>query len=135
MDAATDPGQPRYSAFISYSHEDAAFVRRLHARLESYRLPRRLSAAARAGRSRLAPLFVDRAELSAAPSLTQSIRDAIAGSDALIVVCSPDAAASHWVDQEIRLFRELRPSGPILTAICRGDAADAFPGALLGDDR
>ena len=32
----------RYRAFISYSHADKAFGRRLHRRLERYGVPRRL---------------------------------------------------------------------------------------------
>ena len=32
----------RFSAFVSYSHSDEAFARRLHRQLEAYRLPRRL---------------------------------------------------------------------------------------------
>src|SRR5688572_22011481 len=95
------PGEgARYRAFISYSHRDAAFGRRLHRRLEAYRIPRRL-----VGRTtplgavprRLAPIFRDREELPAADDLTTEVRAALAASGALIVVCSPAAAASPWV--------------------------------------
>ena len=79
----------RYSAFISYSHHDAAFARRLHRKLESYRLPRKVGDARRlAGSRRLRPIFRDRDELVAAADLTEAVQDAISEADALIVVCS-----------------------------------------------
>lgn len=120
----------RFSAFISYSHADAGFVRRLHGSLESYRLPRRLRRRGKE-RGRLAPLFMDRAELAAAPNLTDAVRDAIEGSEHLIVVCSPSAAVSDWVSREIRLFRELHPDRTVLAALCRGDVDAAFHEELL----
>ena len=115
----------RYRAFISYSHRDAAFAARLHRRLEGYVLPKRLGA----GR-RLTPIFKDREELPAAHDLSAQVRAALAASDCLIVVCSPDAAASPWVGREIALFRELHPERPILAALVRGEPAEAFPAAL-----
>ncbi|MDB5471320.1 MAG: hypothetical protein JWR84_2880 [Caulobacter sp.] len=118
-------GRAGYRAFISYSHRDDAFAGRLHRRLEAYVLPRRLGT----GR-RLAPIFKDREELPAARDLSEQVRAALAVSDCLIVVCSPDAAASPWVGREIELFRELRPDRPILAALIRGEPAEAFPPAL-----
>ena len=118
----------RYRAFISYSHRDAAFAARLHRRLEGYVLPKRLGA----GR-RLTPIFKDREELPAAHDLSAQVRAALAASDCLIVVCSPDAAASPWVGREIELFRELHPERPILAALVRGEPAEAFPPALADD--
>jgi tetratricopeptide (TPR) repeat protein len=123
----------RYAAFISYSHRDAAFGRRLHRRLERYWIPRRL-----VGREtalgpvprRLAPIFRDRDELAAAHDLTREVREALQASRALVVVCSPAAAASPWVAKEVRLFRRLHPDRPILAALIAGEPAEAFPEPL-----
>ena len=56
-----------YHAFISYSHRDSAFARKLHAKLESYRFPGRLVGSETPNgplpRS-LAPIFLDRHELA-----------------------------------------------------------------------
>ncbi|MDO8801193.1 TIR domain-containing protein [Phenylobacterium sp.] len=127
----------RYRAFISYSHRDAAFGRRLHRRLERYGLPARLvgrTTARGAVPRRLAPIFRDREELSAAGDLTAEVRAALAASDALIVVCSPAAAASPWVAREVELFRGLHPDRPVLAVVAAGDPALAFPDALRTRD-
>ena len=122
-----------YRAFISYSHNDAAWARWLHARLETYRLPGDLAGLSPAGggRGRLGPIFRDREELPAAEDLSAAVRAALAASDALIVLCSPDARASAWVRREIELFREFGPDRPILAAVVRGEPADAIPEPLL----
>lgn len=101
----------RYKAFISYSHRDRQAAEWLHRALETYRAPPRLSAkngASIAGGLR--PIFRDRDELSAAADLGETIRDALNRSDALIVLCSPAAAESRWVDQELDYF--LQEHGP-----------------------
>lgn len=127
------PGEARYRAFLSYSHKDAAAAGRLHRRLEAYRMPRRL--VGREGAygpvpGRLWPIFRDREELPAATDLSETVRDALARSGALIVLCSPAAAASLWVAEEIRVFRELHPGRPVLAAVLEGDPPDCFPPAL-----
>ena len=125
----------RYWAFISYSHRDAAFGRRLHRRLENYALPRRLvgrKTAQGAIPRKLAPIFRDREELPAAHDLSTEVRAALKASRSLIVVCSPSSAASQWVGREIEVFRELHPGRPILAAVRDGEPADCFPKALHG---
>ena len=87
----------RYRAFISYSHRDARWARWLHRALEGYAVPRRLvGAAGEFGPvpSRLRPVFRDRDELASAGDLGQRVKDALAASEALVVICSPAAAAS-----------------------------------------
>ena len=127
-----------FRAFVSYCHADRAFAARLQRRLEAYRLPRRLAnqVPPLPGQSagRIGPIFRDRADLSAAVDLSQAVRDAISASSALVVVASPDAARSRWVDREILLFRALHPDAPILVAHARGDPVEALPASLRGDD-
>jgi tetratricopeptide (TPR) repeat protein len=124
----------RYWAFISYSHKDAVFGRRLHRRLEAYALPRRLvgrdTAAGFSVPRRLAPIFRDREEFPAAQDLSAEVRAALEVSRSLIVVCSPAAAVSPWVAREIELFRELHPGRPVLAAIREGEPHDSLPPAL-----
>lgn len=122
--------EARYKAFISYSHADDGFANWLHRRLEGFALP----APGDAGTAQLAPVFIDRAELVAAPDLSRQVQEALADSAALIVVCSPAAAASRWVGQEVELFRQLHPGRPILAALIDGEPDAAFPRALTHDN-
>ena len=131
MDGGAERG--RYRAFISYSHKDAAFGRRLHRSLESYALPKRLvglHGPRRLTPAKFAPVFRDRDELPAHRDLTEKVRAALDAADALIVVCSPNASASPWVALEIETFRALHPDAPMLAALIDGEPRDAFPAAL-----
>lgn len=128
-----DETKARYRAFISYSHKDAAFGRRLHRRLEAYRLPSRLVGRVTAYGEiprRVAPIFRDREELSAAGDLTAEVRAALAASSVLIVVCSRASADSIWVAREVELFRSLHPDRPILAALVQDEPDDAIPDCL-----
>lgn len=125
---------PRYRAFISYSHRDQAFARRLHRALEAYRMPGRLAGRLTAQGvvpGRLSPIFRDREELSAAGNLSDQVQAALADAASLIVICSPTAAASQWVGREIELFRRLHPDRPVLAALALGEPGEAFPAALV----
>lgn len=128
----------RYRAFISYSHRDAKIARWLHRKLESYRFPRRLigrPGATGPVPARLGPIFRDREEFAAATSLSDAVTRAIAASEALIVVCSPAAAASPWVAREIAAFRAAHPLAPLLLALVDGEPDSAFPAlARAGDN-
>lgn len=125
----------RYKAFISYSHRDQDFARWLHRQLETYAIPPRL-VGQDTGHGpvprRLTPIFRDREDLAATRDLTASVREALAKSDALIVVCSPQAAASRWVNEEIRTYRNLNPDGIVLAAIVSGNP-DADPETEPGE--
>ncbi|MFN5903715.1 MAG: toll/interleukin-1 receptor domain-containing protein, partial [Novosphingobium sp.] len=116
-----------YRAFVSYSHTDADFAVWLHRSIERFRLT---PESGQGLVERLVPVFIDRAELPAAPDLSAQVKQALADSAALIVVASPRARASRWVDQEITLFRTLHPDRPVLAALIDGDPETAFPAAL-----
>lgn len=126
---------PAYRAFISYSHTDLAVAKRLHRALESYHVPKRLVGTETprgivpAG---LGPIFRDVDELPASDDLNNEIKGALAASGALIVLCSPNAKSSRWVNREIELFREIHgTSRPILAALIDGEPEDAFPPQLV----
>jgi hypothetical protein len=129
----------RYRAYISYSHADERWAAWLQRALESYRVPARLASLPGAGPlpRRIAPVFRDREDLSSAHSLTDSLVAALRDSEALILVCSPSAAASHWVNEEVRQFQALGRSDRIFCMIVDGDPAAAsgqggcFPPALF----
>ncbi len=131
------PSDARYTAFLSYSHKDAEAATTIHRRLESYRIPRRLvgtNSARGPVPHRLAPIFRDREELPAASDLSETVRTALAQSGALVILCSPHAAGSLWVAEEVKSFRKLHPDRPILAAILDGEAPDCFPDTLRALD-
>lgn len=127
----------KYSAFISYSHADAKIVAALHRALEGYRLPGHLvGIKTNQGiiPKKLPPFFRDRDDLSASTNLTGSVKTALKQSKFLIVVCSPDAAKSAWVNKEIEAFEKIRGRDHILCMIVGSDdgkAGEYFPAAIL----
>ena len=133
----------RYVAYISYHHGDRKVARWLHRAIETYRVPHKhLAATPVAPRSRLRPVFLDREELSSSSNLAESLREALDESDFLIVVCSPAAAASRWVNEEIKLFKEQGKADKILCLVVAGEPQavrrglapelESFPPALFG---
>ena len=123
----------KYAGFISYAHADEAIAARLHRALETYSVPKSLKS--KTSQSRLSPIFRDTAELTAHHSLSEKIREAVQSSRVLIVLCSPAAKASHWVNEEVRLFRTLHGEGSILCVLAEGTPETSFPPALLEDGR
>lgn len=133
----------RYGAFLSYSHADERHARWLLQRLEGYRVPKRLiGTAGRHGPvpARLGPVFRDRDELPTAGDLGSTITAALADSAALVVVCSPAAARSRWVNAEAGAFRASGRGDRIFCFVVDGDptgrdpARSCFPPALLAPD-
>ena len=135
--------QQRYMAFLSYSHHDEATADWLHESLEQFRVPPRLVGQLTdmgAVPRRLTPIFRDRHELAAAGDLGEEIEEAVAGARFLIVLCSPAAARSKWINEEIICFKRLHDDDRILAAIIEGEpfasdiggreAEECFPPAL-----
>ncbi len=128
-----------FKAFISYSHEDESWARWLQKALENYRVPKRLAGSQGlfgAIPPRLTPVFRDREDLSSAADLSSKIQAELEASETLLVICSPAAARSKWVNEEIRFFRSLGRAERIFALIVDGDpqskdpAQQCFPAAL-----
>jgi tetratricopeptide (TPR) repeat protein len=127
----------KYRAFISYSHADEQWATWLHRALETYRVPKHL-----VGREtpfgpvpeRFSPVFRDRDELATATSLGNTLTAALDQSAFQIVICSPKAAASKWVNEEILTFKRLGREQRIFPLIVGGEPGSAdqecFPHAL-----
>ena len=126
----------KYWAFLSYSHQDTKVCEWLHQSLESFRVPKRLvGRATRDGNipGRLFPVFRDRDELPGSSELGKNLTEALAQSRYLIVICSPLAARSRWVNEEIRQFKMMGGEGQVLALIVDGEpnAADKPNSGLL----
>jgi len=131
----------KYKAFLSYSHTDEAFGKWLHKQLERYKIPKKLYSDYPNLPKSLYPIFRDRYELNAGDDLGVEIPKALADSEALIVVCSPNSANSKWVNQEIIDFKMMYGEERIFPIIIDGepfakesdkfdDGLECFPEAL-----
>ena len=129
----------KYKAFISYSHIDRRWAKWLHRTLEGYRVPKKLvggHAATGDVPARLIPVFRDRDELPSSPDLTGRIKESLRDSENLIVICSPHAARSRYVNQEVESFKRLGRSDRVFCMIVDGEPgavesdANCFPPAL-----
>jgi tetratricopeptide (TPR) repeat protein len=129
----------KYPVFISYSHRDEPCARWLHKAIEGYRVPKPL--VGRPGRDgpierQIFPVFRDRDELASSPDLSRELREALCQSASLIVLCSPAAARSRYVNQEIIEFKRLGRAERILPLIVDGEPYanapedECFPPAL-----
>ena len=119
-----------YYAFISYKSEDVEWAIWLQHELEHYHLPASYNGRTDI-RQKLRPVFRDIDELSAG-NLPEQIKRALENSQNLIVVCSPQAAASPWVNQEVETFISLGRTDRIFPFIVEGDTPkEFFPPALL----
>jgi len=133
----------RYKAFISYSHQDENWARWLQRALENYRIPK-VMVGKRTGfgeiPSRLGSVFRDREDLSSAACLTESVQHELSSAETLVVICSPAAAQSRWVKEEVRAFKELGRAKRIYALIVDGDpqstdpAEQCFPSTLVNAD-
>jgi hypothetical protein len=127
----------RYLAFLSYSHRDAAWAKWLHRALEGYRIDKDLI-----GRETpqgpvpkaLRPVFRDREDFSAGHSLNEQTLAALEASQFLITICSPNAARSPYVNEEIRHFKARGGGARIVPLIVDGEPGDpereCFPPAI-----
>lgn len=123
-----------YFAFISYKREDVKWATWLQRKLENYRLPSSMNGRTDLPRH-IRPVFRDVSELSSGV-LAEEIRSALRHSRYLIVICSPNAAQSEWVDREIESFMESGRADRIIPLIVEGTphadnpAEECYPMAL-----
>ena len=69
----------------------------------------------------LRPIFRDREELAVGNNLGVKIEAALKASRNLIVVCSPNAAQSHWVNEEVLFFKRNNRGANIFCVIVDGE--------------
>ena len=118
-----------YFAFISYKSEDVEWATWLQHELEYYHLPASFNGRTDVPQD-LRPVFRDIDELSAG-NLPEQIKKALVNSKNLIVICSPQAADSPWVNQEVEAFISLGRTDRIFPFIVEGKSpSEFFPPAL-----
>jgi WD40 repeat protein len=103
----------RYDGFISYSRAlDGTLAPTLQSALERFAKPWY--------RLRRLRVFRDDASLSANPGLWTSIEEALDAARFLVLLASPQAAASIWVGREVAHWRERREDG-LLIVLTEGE--------------
>ena len=145
---ASDPiSATTYRCFISYRHADnhtdgRRWATWLHQRLEKYPVPPSLVGTTNlrgkpVPRS-IFPVFRDEDELPADADLSTPILRALDHSLGMVVICSPRARASRFVDDEVRLYKRATRGERILGLIIAGTPDTAgqaedtcFPRAYL----
>jgi len=102
-----------YDGFISYSHaRDGRLAPALQRGLHRFAKPWY--------RRRALRVFRDETNLAADPGLWSSIEQALASSRFFILLASPDAAASKWVDKEVGWWRSHKPLANLLVVLTDG---------------
>jgi tetratricopeptide (TPR) repeat protein len=103
-----------YDAFVSYSHvKDRPIAAALQSVIQQLGKPWY--------RRRALRVFRDDTSLSATPTLWPSIEQALGQSRFLIVLASPEAAASPWVNKEVAWWLDNRSAETILIAVTEGE--------------
>ena len=105
-----------YDAFISYSHaKDKPVAAALQGAVQRLGKPWY--------RRRALRIFRDDTSLSATPHLWPSIEEALARSRYLILLVSPQSAASPWVGKEIAYWLAHKSIDTLLLALTEGELA------------
>src|SRR3984957_19082505 len=109
-------GMADYDAFISYSHaKDKPVAAALQAAVQRLGKPWY--------RRRALRIFRDDTSLAATPHLWPSIEEALARSRYLILLVSPQSAASQWVGKEIAYWLSHKSIDTLLLALTEGELA------------
>jgi hypothetical protein len=109
----TSPGHVRYAAFLSYSRDaDAELAPALQSALQRLAKPWNSLRALR--------VFRDDAGMAANPDLWAGIRRALDESEFLILLASPGAAASPWVDREVAYWLATKPRENLMIGLTAG---------------
>jgi type II secretory pathway pseudopilin PulG len=101
-----------YDAFISYDHDDRPVAQGIQRGL--HRIGRRV------GRLHALRVFRDSTDLTASPDLWGKVVEAMERSRYLIVVLSPSAVASTWVDREVAHWLARRGPDRLMFVVARG---------------
>ena len=131
-----DRSQYTYYAFISYQRKDEKWAKWLQRKLENYKLPVGNAKGVTDKKSQyIRPVFRDKTDLTAGP-LPDALKEALQQSRYLIVICSPNAVESPWVNEEIETFTKAGRTEFIIPFIVDGEpysedgAKECFPDAI-----
>ena len=110
----------KYYAFISYSHADFRWGKRLERKLAGFKMPATLCSERGWERKPINPIFFAPYDIQPG-DLDEELKSRLRASRNLIVICSPDSAQSEWVGKEIKYFHELGRDKNIFFFIVKGE--------------
>lgn len=116
----------KYYAFISYSHADFRWGKRLERKLAGFKMPATLCSERGWERKPINPIFFAPYDIQPG-DLDEELKSRLRASRNLIVICSPDSAQSEWVGKEIRYFHELGRDKNIFFFIVKGEPHSQDP--------
>lgn len=124
-----------HDAFISYSRKDKVFASLVEKALENYTPPK----SSAISQKRL-NIFRDEEDFTGT-DYHKAVRKHLQESRKLILICSPAARASCYVNDEVRIFAEVNGGDNIIPILLSGipnneaseeqDAEKAFPDTLV----
>lgn len=114
MPNAAAPQVYKHDVFISYSRKNEAFARKLEQSLESYRPPKDLKV-----QQRYLEVFRDKEDFTAG-EYHQNLDKHLKESAKLLVICSPAARKSKYVNDEIQRFAQTRGAEHIIPVLASG---------------
>lgn len=126
-----------HSAFISYKHDDVQgagqdWAEWVGQQLEGYLTPTEFVGAESiykdAVPARLVSVFRDRHEIPGTGDLNEMLHSALRRSRILVVLCSPRAAVSKYVEDEVHFFKSLGCASQIVALILDGKPHSKLPG-------
>ena len=114
----------KYKAFICHSHKDEKWGKWLQRVIERFKFPKSLI-----GRNtiygnvpkKITQLYRGKESKSNSAYISDYINNALIQSSHLIVICSPNSAASHWVNELVKRFKKFGKENRILCLIIDGE--------------
>ncbi len=124
--SSPDNERAAYFAFISYTESDRRWASWLHHNLEYYHIPSSLCKEDKKVPKSLRPIFWYKKDLSGT-ELMKALQHELDSSRYLIVICSPSAAKSVWVNDEVQHFIDTGRSDHIIPFIVDGEPHSKDP--------
>ncbi|MBF0173682.1 MAG: TIR domain-containing protein [Magnetococcales bacterium] len=112
----------KYKAFICYSRKNKRQAKWLRHQLVRARTPKDDQELIKIYGNSISDekIFIDEANISAGSGLPHEIEKSLSASEFLIVICTPEAVRSDWMDKEIRYFKRHRNPDHIIPCVFRG---------------
>lgn len=125
-------------AFISYKSEDVKWAKWLQHKLEHYKIPSIIRKRNYQAPKYLRPVFRDKTSLGGGNTsiLREGLEAELLSSRFLIVICSPNATQSAWVNKEVQTFIDAGRLSYIIPFVVAGiphasdPSQECFPEAL-----